>query len=99
MCAGEARGLVRAGVHLLAAVRLPRRDATRRSARAEIYREQFLQPKLTLGGTRCMKNDSRQGAADSSARRTNQIKAPIRGSGLSELNSFFFPKKISKQVR
>lgn len=69
-----------------------RRDAARRSAGAEIYREQFLQPKLTLGGTRCMKNDSRQGAADSSARRTNQIKAPIRGSGLSELNCFFSQK-------
>lgn len=72
-------------MHLLAAARLPRSDAAQRAARVKIYKEQLLQPKLTLGGVRCMINHGGQGAADSSGRRRrageSRAEAPIRGSG------------------
>lgn len=69
ICTRRARELVRASVHLLAAARLPRSDAAQWAARVKIYKEQLPQPKLTLGGVRCMINHGGQGAADSSGRR------------------------------
>lgn len=46
------------------------RRGTQRAARVKIYKEQFLQPKLTWGGRRRMMNHGGQGAADSPGRRT-----------------------------
>lgn len=77
ICTRRARKLVRASVHLLAAARLPRSDAAQRAARVKIYKEQLLQPKLTLGGVRCMMNHGGQGAADSSGRRRT-LRAELR---------------------
>lgn len=70
-------------MHLLAAVRLPRSDAAQRAATVKIYKEQFLQPKLTLGGVRRMINHGGQGGGrlvrQGDAER--RAEAPIRGSG------------------
>lgn len=64
-------------MHLLPAVRLPKRGAAQRAARVKIYKEQLLQPKLTLGGMRRMINHGGQGAADSSGRRQT-LRAELR---------------------
>lgn len=57
-------------MHLLAVVRLLRRDAVQQAAKVKIYTEQLQQQKLTLDDMGCMINHGGQGALDSKSRRT-----------------------------
>lgn len=57
-------------VHLLAVVRLLRRDMVQQAAKVKIYTEQLQLQKLTLDDMGCMINHGGQGALDSSSRKT-----------------------------
>ena len=57
-------------MHLLAAVRLLRRDTVQQAAKVKIYIEQLQLQKLTLDDMECMINHGGQGELDSRSRKT-----------------------------
>lgn len=86
ICTQWAWKLVRVNVHLLAAVRLLRRDTVQQAAKVKIYTEQLQQQKLTLDDMGCMINHGGQGALDSKSRRG--LRTRLRREGANQGFSF-----------